>query len=284
MIDFFMGMMRMGIIEVRNLTFKYANSDKPSLYNINLSIDKGEFLLITGPTGCGKTTLCKCLNGLIPNSYNGDFNGEVIIDGLSTKEHPVHEIAQHVGLVFQDPENELFCTSVEKEIAFGPENLGLSREEIRRRVEEAMAMVGISHLRERSPYELSGGEQQKVAIAALLAMKPKILVLDEPTSNLDPFSAYSILNLLFNLKKEYEMTIILIEHRLDMVAKIVDRCVIMNEGRIIAIGPPEEVLYSDIVESIGIGIPKIVKLVKTLGLSSRPLSSNVLADILKVKK
>jgi len=274
----------MGIIEVRNLTFKYANSDKPSLYNINLSIDKGEFLLITGPTGCGKTTLCKCLNGLIPNSYNGDFNGEVIVDGLSTKEHPVYELAQHVGLVFQDPENELFCTSVEKEIAFGPENLGLPRDEIRRRVEEAMAMVGISHLRERSPYELSGGEQQKVAIAALLAMKPKILVLDEPTSNLDPFSAYSILNLLFNLKKEYKMTIILIEHRLEIAAKMADRCAVMNDGRIIAIGPPEEVLYSDTIESIGIGIPKIVKLVKTLGLSSRPLSPSVLADILKVKK
>ncbi|MCQ5336803.1 MAG: energy-coupling factor ABC transporter ATP-binding protein [Candidatus Methanomethylicia archaeon] len=280
----FIGMIKMGIIEVRNLTFKYANSDKPSLYNINLSIDKGEFLLITGPTGCGKTTLCKCLNGLIPNSYNGDFNGEVIVDGLSTKEHPVYELAQHVGLVFQDPENELFCTSVEKEIAFGPENLGLPRDEIRRRVEEAMAMVGISHLRERSPYELSGGEQQKVAIAALLAMKPKILVLDEPTSNLDPFSAYSILNLLFNLKKEYEMTIILIEHRLEIAAKMADRCAVMNDGRIIAIGPPEEVLYSDTIESIGIGIPKIVKLVKTLGLSSRPLSPSVLADILKVKK
>jgi energy-coupling factor transporter ATP-binding protein EcfA2 len=277
-------MIKMGIIEVRNLTFKYANSDKPSLYNINLSIDKGEFLLITGPTGCGKTTLCKCLNGLIPNSYNGDFNGEVIVDGLSTKEHPVYELAQHVGLVFQDPENELFCTSVEKEIAFGPENLGLPRDEIRRRVEEAMAMVGISHLRERSPYELSGGEQQKVAVAALLAMKPKILVLDEPTSNLDPFSAYSILNLLFNLKKEYEMTIILIEHRLEIAAKMADRCAVMNDGRIIAIGPPEEVLYSDTIESIGIGIPKIVKLVKTLGLSSRPLSPSVLADILKVKK
>jgi energy-coupling factor transporter ATP-binding protein EcfA2 len=277
-------MIKMGIIEVRNLTFKYANSDKPSLYNINLSIDKGEFLLITGPTGCGKTTLCKCLNGLIPNSYNGDFNGEVIVDGLSTKEHPVYELAQHVGLVFQDPENELFCTSVEKEIAFGPENLGLPRDEIRRRVEEAMAMVGISHLRERSPYELSGGEQQKVAIAALLAMRPKILVLDEPTSNLDPFSAYSILNLLFNLKKEYKMTIILIEHRLEIAAKMADRCAVMNDGRIIAIGPPEEVLYSDTIESIGIGIPKIVKLVKTLGLSSRPLSPSLLADILKVKK
>jgi energy-coupling factor transporter ATP-binding protein EcfA2 len=277
-------MIRMGIVEIRNLTFKYANSDKPSLYDINLSINKGEFFLITGPTGCGKTTLCKCLNGLIPNSYHGDFSGEVIVDGLSTKEHPVYELAQHVGLVFQDPENELFCTSVEKEIAFGPENLGLPRDEIRKRVEEAMAMVGISHLRERSPYELSGGEQQKVAIAAILAMKPKILVLDEPTSNLDSLSAYSILNLLLNLKKEYEMTIILVEHRLEMVAKMVDRCAIMNEGRIIAIGDPREVLYSDIVESIGIGIPKIVKLAKRLKLSSRPLSSSELANILKVKK
>lgn len=179
----------MPIVEVRSLSYTYPGSTKPTLTNVNFSVEEGEFILLTGPSGCGKTTLCRCLNGLIPNSYGGEFNGQVIVDGLVTTEHPVYEIAQHVGLVFQNPENELFCTSVEREVAFGPENLALPREEIRKRVEESLAMVGISHLRDKSPEELSGGEQQKVAIAALLAMKPKILVLDEPTANLDPASA-----------------------------------------------------------------------------------------------
>ncbi|MCS7098056.1 MAG: energy-coupling factor ABC transporter ATP-binding protein [Candidatus Methanomethyliaceae archaeon] len=274
----------MAIVEIRNLTYRYPGSTKPSLYNINLSVDEGEFFLITGPSGCGKTTLCKCLNGLIPNSYGGDFDGEVIVDGLSTKNHPVYIIAQRVGLVFQDPENELFCTSVEKEIAFGLENLGLPREEIRKRIEETIAMMGISHLRDRAPYELSGGEQQKVAIAALLAMKPKILVLDEPTANLDPFSSKSVLDLLSRLKGEFGMTIILVEHRLEIVAKMADRCAILNNGSIALIGKPEEVLYSDEAEAIGIGIPKVVRLTKALGIKNRPLSSKSLANFIMVRK
>jgi energy-coupling factor transporter ATP-binding protein EcfA2 len=276
------------IVEVRSLSYTYPGSTKPTLTNVNFSVEEGEFILLTGPSGCGKTTLCRCLNGLIPNSYGGEFNGQVIVDGLVTTEHPVYEIAQHVGLVFQNPENELFCTSVEREVAFGPENLALPREEIRKRVEESLAMVGISHLRDKSPEELSGGEQQKVAIAALLAMKPKILVLDEPTANLDPASAQSVLNVLLKLNEESGVTTILVEHRLEMVAHMAHRCAILNEGRLVLMGKPEDVLYSDEAEAIGIGIPKVVQVTKALGINKMtgkcPLTSWSLADLLRVRK
>ncbi|NHV60203.1 MAG: ABC transporter ATP-binding protein [Candidatus Verstraetearchaeota archaeon] len=278
----------MPIVEVRSLSYTYPGSTKPTLTNVNFSVEEGEFILLTGPSGCGKTTLCRCLNGLIPNSYGGEFNGQVIVDGLVTTEHPVYEIAQHVGLVFQNPENELFCTSVEREVAFGPENLALPREEIRKRVEESLAMVGISHLRDKSPEELSGGEQQKVAIAALLAMKPKILVLDEPTANLDPASAQSVLNVLLKLNEESGVTMILVEHRLEMVAHMAHRCAILNEGRLVLMGKPEDVLYSDEAEAIGIGIPKVVQVTKALGINKMtgkcPLTSWSLADLLRVWK
>ncbi|MCQ5362401.1 MAG: energy-coupling factor ABC transporter ATP-binding protein [Candidatus Methanomethylicia archaeon] len=278
----------MPIVEVRSLSYTYPGSTKPTLTNVNFSVEEGEFILLTGPSGCGKTTLCRCLNGLIPNSYGGEFNGQVIVDGLVTTEHPVYEIAQHVGLVFQNPENELFCTSVEREVAFGPENLALPREEIRKRVEESLAMVGISHLRDKSPEELSGGEQQKVAIAALLAMKPKILVLDEPTANLDPASAQSVLNVLLKLNEESGVTTILVEHRLEMVAHMAHRCAILNEGRLVLMGKPEDVLYSDEAEAIGIGIPKVVQVTKALGINKMtgkcPLTSWSLADLLRVRK
>lgn len=281
-------MIRLPIVEVCSLSYTYPGSPKPTLTNVNLSVEEGEFILLTGPSGCGKTTLCRCLNGLIPNSYGGEFTGKVIVDGLVTTEHPVYEIAQHVGLVFQNPENELFCTSVEREVAFGPENLALPRDEIRKRVEESLAMVGISHLRDKSPEELSGGEQQKVAIAALLAMKPKILVLDEPTANLDPASAQSVLNTLLKLNEESGVTMILVEHRLEMVAHMADRCAILNEGRLVLVGEPEEVLYSDEAEAIGIGIPKVVQVAKNLGINKitgkKPLTSWSLADLLRVWK
>lgn len=279
---------RLPIVEVCSLSYTYPGSPKPTLTDVNLSVEEGEFILLTGPSGCGKTTLCRCLNGLIPNSYGGEFTGKVIVDGLVTTEHPVYEIAQHVGLVFQNPENELFCTSVEREVAFGPENLALPRDEIRKRVEESLAMVGISHLRDKSPEELSGGEQQKVAIAALLAMKPKILVLDEPTANLDPASAQSVLNTLLKLNEESGVTMILVEHRLEMVAHMADRCAILNEGRLVLVGEPEDVLYSDEAEAIGIGIPKVVQVAKNLGINKitgkKPLTSWSLADLLRVWK
>ncbi|MEN3015812.1 MAG: ABC transporter ATP-binding protein [Candidatus Methanosuratincola petrocarbonis] len=274
----------MAIIEVKGLCYTYPESETPSLIDVNFKAEPGEFVLVTGPSGCGKTTFCRALNGLIPNSYGGDFKGTVVVDGLLTTSTPVYELAQRVGLVFQNPENELFCTTVEREVAFGPENLALPREEIAMRVEEALEIVGISHLKEKSPEELSGGEQQKVAIAALLAMKPKVLALDEPTANLDPVSAKSVLELMHRLNKN-GVTVILVEHRLEMISHLVDRCVVFEGGRIVADGSPREVLYSDKVSELGVGLPKIVQVSRRLsgliGEQLRFLTSDELASYVR---
>jgi len=251
------------IIEVRNVSYRYPDASSYALSNISLDINEGEFVVITGPSGCGKTTLCRCFNGLIPHFYGGEFIGDVFVDGLSVKNTPVNVLATKVGMVFQDPESQLFSLSVEREIAFGLENLGLDRVEMIRRINEILDLMKISHLRHRAPYELSGGEQQKVALAACLAMRPKILVLDEPTSHLDPVSAYSLINLLNDLKNKLKLTVIIVEHRLEALIPISNRLIIMDNGKIIFDGDVKSVfspLNINIIKSIGIGIPKIINL------------------------
>ncbi|MHA1834948.1 MAG: energy-coupling factor ABC transporter ATP-binding protein [Candidatus Baldrarchaeia archaeon] len=280
----------MSLIKIKNLSFTYANAEEPAIKNINLTIDEGEFVLLTGPSGCGKTTLCRCLNGLIPHFYTGEMQGDVIIDGLNTREHPVYELAQKVGLVFQDPENQLVSLNVEKELAFAPENLGLPREEIRKRVEEALQLLKIEHLRYKAPYELSGGEQQRVAIASVLTLKPKILVLDEPTSNLDPKGAEQVLKTIKDLNEKLNVTIILIEHRLDLILPYTTRVILMNRGEIVLDSSPEKAFCSNIPEKIGVDIPVSIKLYNELSktgvkFNKVPLcakdAAKLLAEVLK---
>ena len=193
----------MKIIEVKDLGFKYAGTDFYAIRGVNLEIDEGEFVVLAGKSGCGKTTLLRCLNGLIPHFYEGEFRGRVLIDGIDTRECPPHILSQKVGMVFQNPDNQLFALSVEADIAFPLENLGLPREEIRDRVEWALKLLGIEELRKRSPFELSAGQKQKVAIASVLAMKPKILLLDEPTSSLDPVSAKNLIDAIIDLNRRH---------------------------------------------------------------------------------
>ena len=261
----------MALIEAKNLTFTYAGREKPSIEDVNLSIDKGEFVILTGPSGCGKTTLCRCFNGLIPHFYNGELKGEVTVAGLKVDEHPTYELACHVGMVFQNPENQLFALSVEKDVAFGLENLGLPREEIRRRVDWAMKMAGIYELRERAPYELSGGQQQRVAIASILAMQSEVMVLDEPTSFLDPLGAKQIFDVIYRLNQELGITIILVEHRLDLVAGYATRVIVMNNGKVVLDGSPREVLSGEEAKLLGIGIPKATRLYQILKNDGVPL-------------
>ncbi len=262
------------VIEAKNLTFTYAGRESPSIRDITLSIDRGEFVILTGPSGCGKTTLCRCFNGLIPHFYNGKLEGEVIVAGLRVDEHPTHELARHVGLVFQNPENQLFALSVEKDVAFGLENLGLPREEIRKTVDWAMKTTGIYELRERAPYELSGGQQQRVAIAAVLAMRPEVMVLDEPTSFLDPMGAKQIFDVIYNLNQKLGITVILVEHRLDLAANYATRVIVMNEGKIVLDGSPKKILSSEEARLIGIGIPKATMLYQILKNDGLPLRGN----------
>ena len=249
----------MPAIEAKNLSFSYAGAEKPSMQNVNLSIEKGEFVILTGPSGCGKTTLCRCLNGLIPNFYSGEMKGELIVDGMNVNGRTTAELATHVGFVFQNPENQLFSLSVERDVAFGLENLGVAKEEAIERVHWAMESTGIYDLRNKAPYELSGGQQQRAAIAGVLAMRPSVLVLDEPTSFLDPKSAEEIIEIIAKLSRELQLTTFLVEHRLDLVSRYASRVVVMDDGKIALDGTPREV-YNDHARLIGIGLPRVTML------------------------
>jgi energy-coupling factor transporter ATP-binding protein EcfA2 len=252
------------LIRIRGLTFYYTDAAEPALRDINLDIEGGEFILITGPSGGGKTSLCRCLNGLIPHFYGGKISGEVEVDEIKVLEHPTKEMATRVGMVFQDPENQLVAMDVEREIAFGLENLAFPRPIIAKRLEESLDTLGIAHLRRRQVHELSGGEKQKVAIASVLALHPDVLVLDEPTSELDPHSAEEVLSVVQRLNDELGLTVVLLEHRLDRVVHLIDRMIVMDQGRIVADGDPRRVLDDGAVSAIGVGAPPIVRLVQSL--------------------
>ena len=247
------------IILAKNLGFQYVGAQKAAIHGIDLSIKENEFILLTGPSGCGKTSLCRCLNGLIPNFYQGEWTGELLVDALSVTTQLTSELSRRVGYVFQNPENQLFALTVEKDIAFGPENLGLSREEIRQRVDEAMNVTGTLSLKDLAPYELSGGQQQRVALAGVLAMKPSVIVLDEPTSFLDPHTAEEVMGATDDLRRELGLTIVVVEHRLDLVARYAERIVVMDAGKIVADGDLEETLDEkfDLLEGLGVGIPRV---------------------------
>ncbi len=276
----------MSVIETRDLTYTYPGVTKPSIEEVSVTINKGDFVILTGPSGCGKTTLCRCFNGLIPHFYNGNLEGKIEVAGLNVVDHQIHQIARHVGLVFQNPENQLFALSVEKDVAFGLENFAMPRDEMRKRVDWALQMAGISELSERPPHELSGGQQQRVAIASVLAMQPDIMVLDEPTSFLDPVGAEKIFDVINELNKKLGITIILVEHRLDLAAKYANHVIVMNKGKIALTGSPREIFTSEEARLIGVGIPKATKLYQHLKkhgirLKAVPVTTKETSDLLR---
>jgi len=254
----------LAVIEAKGLAYAYPGRTNHSIRDVSITVEKGEFVILTGPSGCGKTTLCRCFNGLIPHFYGGKLEGDLTVAGLNVSEHSISELASRVGLVFQNPENQLFALSVEKDVAFGLENLGMPREEIRKRVDWALKMTGIDDLRERAPHELSGGQQQRVAIACVLAMQPDVMVLDEPTSFLDPLGAQRIFEVINELNKKLGITVILVEHRLDLASKYADHVIIMDKGKIILDGEPRKVFASEEARLIGVGIPKVTRLYQFL--------------------
>jgi len=276
----------LSVIKTRDLTYTYPGVTKPSIEEVSVTINKGDFVILTGPSGCGKTTLCRCFNGLIPHFYNGNLEGKIEVAGLNVVDHQIHQIARHVGLVFQNPENQLFALSVEKDVAFGLENFAMPRDEMRKRVDWALQMAGISELSERPPHELSGGQQQRVAIASVLAMQPDIMVLDEPTSFLDPVGAEKIFEVINELNKKLGITIILVEHRLDLAAKYANHVIVMNKGKIALTGSPREIFTSEEARLIGVGIPKATKLYQHLKkhgihLKAVPVTTEETADLLR---
>ena len=247
------------MIKFNDFSFYYPDSVMPSLDKINVRIDEGEFLVITGPSGGGKSTFLRAINGLIPNFYGGKISGDVLVQGKNASETPTNEMSETVGMVFQDPENQLISNQVEREIAFGMENLCFSQELMRKRIEEALDAVNISRLRNRTTSELSGGQKQKVAIASALAMHPSILLLDEPTSELDPRSAEEVLNVIEKINDELGLTVLLVEHRLERVIHHVDRMLMIDSGKLIYDGSPRKIKSAHI-ENWKVGLPPVTRL------------------------
>ena len=246
------------MIEIDHVTYSYPGSSRPALSDLSLRIPEGEFLLVCGPSGAGKSSALRLLNGLVPHFHGGHFAGRVRVWGRDTLTHQPRELADLVGFVFQDPESQFVVDVVEDEIVFGMENLGLPQPIMRRRVEEVLDQLAIAHLRRRRVSSLSGGERQRVAVAAALATQPRALVLDEPTSQLDPHGAEELLTALQKLNADLGITIVLCEHRLERVVQYVDRVLYLDDGRrtvdgdpgkdgpatppLMLVGPPHEVL------------------------------------------
>lgn len=247
------------LIEAHDLAFTYAGSSKSAIEHVNFKIHESEFILLTGPSGCGKTTLCRCLNGLVPNFHPGELTGELFVNGVNTATQLTSDLSRSVGYVFQNPENQLFALNVEKDIAFGPENLGLTREEIRERVDEALTVTDTWKLKDLAPYELSGGQQQRVALAGVLAMRPSVIVLDEPTSFLDPHTAQDVMDATDALRRKLGIAVVVVEHRLDLVSRYAERIIVMDKGQIVADGSLEQVLDEkfDLLHALGVGVPRV---------------------------
>ncbi|MCK5317090.1 MAG: ATP-binding cassette domain-containing protein, partial [Anaerolineales bacterium] len=259
-------------IEFQNLTFTYEGADQPALKDIDLTISPGEIILITGPAGSGKTTLCCCINGLVPHFHEGDLIGDVLVREHNTRRSRVGGLASLVGMVFQDPESQLVTNSVADEVAFGPENFGVPREEINQRVADALRDTRLEGYDEREPHTLSGGEQQACVIAAVYAMQPEIYVMDEPLANLDPEGKAKVLRVVVELAKQRGKTLVLVEHALEEVLPLVDRVIVVDKGQIVRDGPVEEILEAGDIPFV-FTRPPVVRLGEKYGLTPLPLSS-----------
>ncbi|MFQ5855065.1 MAG: energy-coupling factor ABC transporter ATP-binding protein [Anaerolineae bacterium] len=235
------------------------------LQGVHLQVAAGECLAVMGPTGAGKTTLCLALNGLVPQATGGDFEGRIVVAGRDTRQHSVAALSQMAGLVFQDPEAQLFSMSVEEEVAFGLESLGLPQPVMAERIAWALSVVRLEGVRNRSPYQLSGGQKKRLAIAAVLAMRPAILILDEPTAGLDPVGKIEVLRVVAELRRLEGTTVILVEQDPEVVASFADRVAVLDEGHIVRQGSPRAVL-SDVeaLHRLGLAAPQISELASRL--------------------
>lgn len=266
-------------LQVKELTHIYAEGmpfETIALDHINFEINQGEFVGIIGHTGSGKSTLIQHLNGLLkPKS------GKVIIEGMDITDKSVRmrDIRRKIGLVFQYPEYQLFEETVEKDIAFGPLNLGISKEEAAQRVKEAMQLVGLDYdlLANRSPFALSGGQKRRVAIAGVVAMRPKVLILDEPTAGLDPKAHRDILQMVETIRREEEITILLVSHNMGDIARLADKVLVMDGGRLAMTGTPDEIFRrADELKHINLALPPATEVMYRLKAEGAPVSANIL--------
>lgn len=265
-------------IKIENLSYTYMPKtpfEKKALININCEFYDGEFIVLIGHTGSGKSTLIQHLNGLLKPT-----EGKIIVDGIDITDKKVKltNIRKNIGLVFQYPEYQLFEETIEKDIEFGPKNLGLSEEEITRRVKRAMKMVDLDYdtYKDKSPFDLSGGQKRRVAIAGVIAMEPKVLILDEPIAGLDPKGRDDILNQIRKLHDDYKITTIMISHSMEDVAKVADRVVVMNNGSIVLDGKVSDVFKEvDVLEDIGLGVPQVTYLLRELRKKGFDISDDI---------
>lgn len=271
------------MIQIDNLSFTYPGKTEPTLRNINLSVGRGEFVLITGPTGCGKSTLLKCLSGVIPHNSEGTVIGSVFVDGRDVARTPLSALSRKVGLVQQNPDDQIFSLMVEDEVAFGPENLNLPAGEIDRRIDRALEQVGMAPFREKSVHALSGGQKQRVAIAAILSMSPSLILLDEPASQLDPLGAREVLSVIAGVNAEKNSTIVLVEHRIHEVAHLADRIVVMDDGAVVLDAAREDAFgkHIDIFLKLGLRVPETVELFHRLEIGGAPLTETEAFDALR---
>ena len=252
------------ILEIADLSFRYFEAPRKAVSDFSLKVEPAEIVVLAGPSGCGKSTLLRSVNGLIPHMYSGEYTGKVLVGGRPVAETQMRDLAQTVGFLFQNPENQIFMFSVERDIAFGLENLGMERSMMRERVDEAMALLEIEPLSQRAPHELSDGQKQRVALAGVVAMRPKLVILDEPTSLLDPKTASELVELVVKLRRELGTTFLVVEHRLDLLVKVADRIVVMDKGAKVIDAAPKDVLFGEAAEGYGVAVPAATKLQKML--------------------
>lgn len=265
-------------IKIEKLTHVYMPGspfERKAIDDISISIDDGEFVALIGHTGSGKSTLIQHINGLLKPS-----SGKIIVDDvdITSAKVKLNDIRKKVGLVFQYPEYQLFEETIEKDIAFGPKNLKLNSDEVCKRVKKAMNIVGLDYdlYKDKSPFEVSGGQKRRVAIAGVVAMEPKVLILDEPTAGLDPIGRDDILNKIKQLRQEYNMTIILVSHSMEDVANVATRVLVMDKGKCILDGTTSEVFKEiDILESVGLAVPQVTYLMKKLNEKGFNMSEDI---------
>jgi energy-coupling factor transport system ATP-binding protein len=263
------------IIEVKNVVYEYTDEDvkHTAVKNISFNIERGSFTVILGHNGSGKSTLAKMLNGLLKPT-----SGEVIVDGMNTADEETEiEVKRRVGMVFQNPDNQLVASIVEEDVAFGPENLGLEPSVIRERVDDALKSVGMYEFRKSTPHHLSGGQKQRIAIAGIIAMQPECIILDEPTAMLDPVGRAEIIETLHNLNTQKNITVVLITHYMEE-AENADRVMVMNDGVIIDDNTPKEIFKNvSQLKSVGLSVPQTTELLYSLNQNGFNISTDVLS-------
>ena len=273
------------MIELKNVSFKYELQEEKTIKNLDLYVKQGEFVGIIGKNGSGKTTLCNIIRGIIPDFVQGEITGSISIDNKNIDHIERGEMAELVGFVFQNPFSQIsgIKKTVFEEIAYGLENLGVPREEIKQRVTDVIKLLKIEDLQDKNPNELSGGQSQRVAIASIIVMNPKLLIFDEPTSQLDPLGTEEIFDIL-KLLKSQNKTIILVEHKIDLIAEYADRVVVMDDGEIIFNGETHEVLSNDKIEQHNVSMPIVSKLAYKLNEEKPGFFKNIPITLDECKK